>query len=53
MWPLRGCFSRAAASGLRDTVLVLLNEPDPEPISDEFRAALETVLLIGPKPSTW
>ena len=47
-----GLFLEGRCIGVCDTVLVLLNETAPTPISDEFRAALETVLLIGPKPST-
>jgi acyl-CoA thioester hydrolase len=31
--------------GVCDTVLVLLGQTGPTPISDEFRVALETVLL--------
>lgn len=42
-----GLFLDGACIGVCDTVLVLLGETGPTPISDEFRAALETVLLMG------
>lgn len=42
-----GLFLDGACIGVCDTVLVLLGETGPTPISDEFRAALETVLLKG------
>ncbi len=40
-----GLFLRGACIGVCDTVLVLLDDDGPTPISDEFRAALETVRL--------
>lgn len=42
-----GLFLAGACIGVCDTVLVLLGEAGPSPISEEFRAALETVLLKG------
>lgn len=40
-----GLFLNGTCIGVCDTVLVLLDEKGPTPISDEFRAALETVVL--------
>ncbi len=40
-----GLFVTGACIGICDTVLVMLGDDGPEPIPDEFRAALETVLL--------
>ena len=40
-----GLFVEGACIGVCDTVLVLLGNDGPEPIPDEFRAALETVRL--------
>ena len=42
-----GLFVAGTCIGVCDTVLVLLGDDGPEPIPDEFRAALETVLLRG------
>ena len=40
-----GLFLDGSCIGVCDTVLVLLGQTGPTPISDEFRVALETVLL--------
>lgn len=40
-----GLFLDGICIGVCDTVLVLLDEKGPTPITEEFRAALETVLL--------
>jgi acyl-CoA thioester hydrolase len=40
-----GLFVDGACIGVCDTVLVLIGNDGPEPIPEEFRAALETVLL--------
>lgn len=40
-----GLFLDGTCIGVCDTVLVLLGQTGPTPISDEFRVALETVLL--------
>ena len=40
-----GLFVEGACIGVCDTVLVLLGNDGPEPIPEEFRAALETVRL--------
>ena len=40
-----GLFVEGACIGVCDTVLVLVGNDGPEPIPDEFRAALETVRL--------
>ena len=40
-----GLFAGGECIGVCDTVLVLLGDEGPVPISPEFRAALETVLL--------
>ena len=40
-----GLFIDGACIGVCDTVLVLLDDDGPVPISPEFRAALQTVLL--------
>lgn len=40
-----GLFIDGSCIGVCDTVLVLLGEDGPTPIPDEFRAALETVVL--------
>jgi acyl-CoA thioester hydrolase len=45
-----GLFIDGTCIGVCDTVLVALGDDGPVPLSDEFRAALQTVLLraIGP-----
>lgn len=43
-----GLFIDGICIGVCDTVLVLLGEDGPVPISDEFRARLESVLLRAP-----
>ncbi len=43
-----GLFLDARCIGVCDTVLVLLDEQGPAPIPDDFRAALQTVLLRRP-----
>lgn len=40
-----GLFVEGACIGVCDTVLVLLGESGPVPVPDDFRAALQTVLL--------
>jgi acyl-CoA thioester hydrolase len=40
-----GLFVAGTCIGVCDTVLVLLGNDGPEPVPDEFRAALQTVLL--------
>ena len=40
-----GLFIAGACIGVCDTVLVALGENGPEPLTEEFRAALQTVLL--------
>ncbi|MDA0250585.1 MAG: acyl-CoA thioesterase [Actinomycetota bacterium] len=40
-----GLFVDGGCIGVCDTVLVLLGDQGPEPLSDEFRAGLQTVLL--------
>lgn len=42
-----GLFVEGTCIGVCDTVLVLLGDDGPEPIQDEFRTALETVLLLA------
>ena len=43
-----GLFRDGACIGVCDTVLVLVDDNGPMAIPEEFRAALETVLLIPP-----
>ena len=45
-----GLFVAGECIGVCDTVLVLLGDEGPEPIPDEFRAALQSALL-GSSPS--
>jgi acyl-CoA thioester hydrolase len=40
-----GLFLEGDCIGVCDTVLVALGDDGPEPLSDEFRAALQTVLM--------
>jgi acyl-CoA thioester hydrolase len=42
-----GLFVAGSCIGVCDTVLVALGDHGPQPIPDEFRAALETVLLLA------
>jgi acyl-CoA thioester hydrolase len=42
-----GLFIAGACIGVCDTVLVALGENGPEPLTEEFRAALQKVLLRG------
>ncbi len=44
-----GLFVGGACIGVCDTVLVLVDENGPAPLPDEFRAALQTVLLRSPR----
>lgn len=44
-----GLFIAGRCIGVCDTVLVLLDDDGPAPLSDEFRAALQTVLLGTPR----
>jgi acyl-CoA thioester hydrolase len=43
-----GLFIDGTCIGVCDTVLVALGDNGPEPLSEEFRAALQTVLLQAP-----
>ena len=43
-----GLFIAGVCIGVCDTVLVALGENGPEPLSEEFRSALQTVLLRAP-----
>lgn len=44
-----GLFVAGECIGVCDTVLVLLGDTGPAPLPDDFRAALQTVLLSSPK----
>lgn len=44
-----GLFIDGRCVGVCDTVLVVLDDRGPAPISDDFRAALQTVLLGAPR----
>ena len=44
-----GLFIAGRCIGVCDTVLVLLDDDGPAPLSEEFRAALQTVLLGTPR----
>ena len=44
-----GLFIDGSCIGVCDTVLVLVDDNGPAPLPDDFRAALETVLLRSPK----
>ena len=44
-----GLFRDGECIGVCDTVLVLLGDDGPTPLSDELRAALQTLLLGTPK----
>ena len=44
-----GLFRDGECIGVCDTVLVLLDDDGPTPLSDELRAALQTLLLGTPK----
>ena len=44
-----GLFVDGTCIGVCDTVLVLLGDDGPAPLSDEFRAGLKTVLLGTPR----
>ena len=44
-----GLFIDGRCIGVCDTVLVLLDDDGPAPLSDEFRTALRTVLLGTPR----
>lgn len=44
-----GLFVDGTCIGVCDTVLVLVDENGPAPLPDDFRAALQTVLLRSPK----
>jgi acyl-CoA thioester hydrolase len=43
-----GLFIDGTCIGVCDTVLVALGDNGPEPLSEEFRTALQTVLLQAP-----
>lgn len=46
-----GLFIAGNCIGVCDTVLVLLGDDGPATLPDEFRAALQTVLLGSPRPT--